>query len=101
MPKHSKKKEVRLYTKNFRRVKSHAATTIDYDPKAKIIEIEFKTGEIYHYCDAKRSEWNKMIEFAAKKEGLGTYVNQVFKKPYYSGERKFYKLDVIPEHSDV
>ena len=91
------KYELRLGTKNFRRVTSDAVASIDYSPGAKIIEIEFKDGEIYHYLNAKKTEWNKMIGFAGRKKGLGGYVNQGFKEPYKSGERKYYKLNVIEE----
>jgi hypothetical protein len=41
----------RLNTKNFRRVNSQAIISIDYYTKLKIVEIEYKTGKIYHYLD--------------------------------------------------
>ncbi|MEP6683879.1 MAG: KTSC domain-containing protein [Parafilimonas sp.] len=86
---------IRLRTDNFRKVTSKAIANIDYDREAKIIEIKFKDGEIYHYLDAKKTEWNRMIEFADKEKGLGAYINQVFKEPYKTGRRKYYKLDEI------
>jgi hypothetical protein len=85
----------RLQTGNFRKVISDAVHSIDYSPALKIIEVEFKGGDIYHYLDVKKSEWNKMIECADKKEGLGGYINQVFKEPYKKGERSYYRLNVI------
>jgi hypothetical protein len=88
---------VRLRTKNFRRVRSNAVDSIDYSAKVKIIEVEFKGANIYHYLNVKRTEWDKMIEFADKGEGLGVYINQVFKQPYDKGERKYYKLHIIRE----
>lgn len=87
----------RLSTKNFRKVRSHAVASIDYNPKARIIEIEFKEGEVYHYLNTRKTEWNTIIAFAGKGEGLGAYINQVFKEPYNRGERKYYKLNVIEE----
>jgi hypothetical protein len=95
------KYEVRLRTKNFRRVKSEAVKSIDYEPTEKIIEIEYTTGETYHYRDAKRKEWNKMMEFANKGEGLGGYINEVFKEPYKKQERDSYKVNLIPEDLDA
>jgi hypothetical protein len=86
-----------LHTKNFRRVTSKAITGIDYNAKAKIIEVEFKDGEVYHYLNAQIREWDKMMEFADKKKGLGAYINQVFKEPYKRGKIKYYKLNVIGE----
>ena len=91
------KQALRLRTKNFRYVTSRAVTAIDYNARAKIIEIEFREGEVYHYLNAKKTEWGTLLQFAAKKEGLGVYVNTVFKKPYENGERKYYKLNVIEE----
>jgi hypothetical protein len=88
---------VRLQSGNFRTVTSDAVETIDYSPEAKIIEIEFKNEDVYHYLDAKKTEWNKMLEFADKKKGLGGYVNQVFKVPYKKGKREYYKLNIIEE----
>jgi hypothetical protein len=92
-----KKHALRLRTKNFRRVTSEAVASIDYSPATKIIEVKFKDGEIYHYLNTKKTEWNKMIEFADKGKGLGAYINQVFKEPYKTGERNYYKLNVIEE----
>jgi nitrogen fixation/metabolism regulation signal transduction histidine kinase len=91
------KSVLRLRTKNYRRVISEAISNIDYNAKLKIIEIEFKDGEVYHYLNAKKSEWNKMIEFADKGKGLGAYINQIFKEPYKTGERKYYRLNAIEE----
>lgn len=81
---------VRLNTKNFKRVKSDAALSIDYYPKSKIIEIEYPNNEVYHYLKTNYKEWNKLIELANKGKGLGTYINQEFKKNH-----DFYKLIVI------
>ncbi|MBV9963333.1 MAG: KTSC domain-containing protein [Parafilimonas sp.] len=76
----------RLQTRNFRPVTSGAILSIDYSPKNKLVEVEFKDSDIYHYLDAKKKEWEKMLEFVRKKEGLGGYVNSVFKDPYNKGE---------------
>jgi hypothetical protein len=51
----------RLHTKNFRRVTSEAAISIDYYPELKIIEIEYQTGKIYHYLNMNNNVWNKFL----------------------------------------
>lgn len=88
----------RLQSKNFRTVTSEAVDSIDYNPKAKIIEIEFKGGDVYHYLDAKNAEWKKMLGFVQKKKGLGAYVNQLFKEPYKKGERRYYRLIALEKN---
>ena len=40
----------RLGTKNFRKVTSEAALSIDYSPKRKIIEIEYKPVKFIITC---------------------------------------------------
>ena len=81
---------IRLNTEHFRKVKSHAALSIDYDERSKIVEIEFVNHEVYHYLKTNKKEWNKFIEFSKETEGLGAYINQVFKKKH-----DYYKLIVI------
>ena len=78
---------VRLNSNYFRKVKSHAVVSIDYDERLKMIEIEFVNKEVYHYLNTNHKEWNKFIEFSNKGEGLGAYINQVFKKKH-----DYYKL---------
>ncbi len=77
----------RLNSKNFQRVESHAALSIDYDQKLKIIEVEYINKEVYHYLKTNNKEWKQFIELANKSEGLGAYINQYFKKKY-----DYYKL---------
>ena len=82
----------RLHSKNFRRVNSHAAFSIDYDEKKKIIEIEYKTGKIYHYLNMSKTIWKKILSFADKGKGLGTYINQEFKKMINEDNYDYYEL---------
>ena len=82
----------RLHSKNFRRVNSHAAFSIDYDEKKKIIEIEYKNGRIYHYLDMSKAAWNKILSFVDKGKGLGTYINQKFKKMIDEENYAYYEL---------
>lgn len=81
----------RLNTENYKEVKSAAATSIDYYPKLKIIEIEFSSGSIYHYLNVKKPVWNKFLAFAAKGKGLGEFISQ-FKQPYNDGVERYYEL---------
>lgn len=89
----------RLHTINFRRVTSEAAISINYYEKLKIIEIEYKTGKIYHYLNMNKKMWNKFLEFANKGKGLGTYINQDFKHMINENNYDYYELIVTPNHS--
>ncbi len=89
----------RLYTKNYKRVNSDAAFSIDYYTKLKIVEIEYKTGKIYHYLNINKKIGNKFIAFANKGEGLGTYINQDFKKMIEENNYDYYELIPHPNPS--
>lgn len=82
----------RLHTKNFRRVSSEAAISIDYDSKLKIIEIEYKTGKTYQYLDMNKKVWNRFLEFADKGKGLGAYINQDFKCVVDENDYDYYEV---------
>ena len=88
----------RLHTKNFRRVTSEAAISIDYYPKLKIIEIEYKTGKIYHYLNMNKKVWNTFLELANKGKSLGTYINQDFKNMINENNYDYYELIVVSNH---
>ena len=91
---------LRLNTKNFRTVQSHAALSIDYDNRLGIIEIEYVTKEIYHYLKATEGDWKKFIFYANKLEGLGGYISE-FKKKYEHDMYDYYKLIVISSPESV
>lgn len=86
------KYEKRLYTKHFRQVTSRAITSIDYNAKSKILEIEFKTGHIYHYLDISKNIWKKILEFADKGKRLGVYINQDFKTMVEEEKKDYYEV---------
>jgi len=92
----------RLYTKNFTRMHSEAIATADFDEKNKIIELEWRDdpdNKIYHYLDAKKSEWKKILELGKEQgHGLGAYLNKIFKNPYTTPKRDYYEL--ITEKTD-
>ena len=89
----------RLHTINFRRVTSEAVISIDYYEKLKIIEIEYKTGKIYHYRNMTKDIWNKFLVFADKSKGLGTYIDQDFKQMIDDNNYDYYELIVTANHS--
>ena len=82
----------RLNTINFRKVTSEAATSIDYNPKLKIIEIEYQTGRIYHYLNMNEKVWSKFLELANKGNGLGIYINRDFKTMIDENNYDYYEL---------
>ena len=82
----------RLHTRNFRRVTSEAAISVDYHSKLKIIEIEYKTNKIYHYLQMNKKVWNKFLEFANKGKGLGIYINRDFKIMIDENNYDYYEL---------
>ena len=90
----------RLHTKNFRRITSEAAISIDYYSKLKIIEIEYKNGKIYHYLNMNKKVWNKFLEFANKGKGLGAYINQDFKYMIDENNYGYYELIVVPKYTN-
>ncbi len=85
----------RLNTKNYRRVTSDAVISIDYYTKLKIVEIEYKTENIYHYLRINKDTWGKFLEFADKGKGLGTYINKNFKEMVVENNCDYYELIVI------
>ena len=88
----------RLHTINFRRVTSEAAISIDYHPKLKIIEIEYKTGKVYHYLHMNKKIWDTFLEFANIGEGLGAYINRDFKKMIDERNLDYYELIVAGKY---
>lgn len=85
---------LRLSTKNFRPVSSHAARSIDYNKKLKIIEIEYISKDIYHYLMVTDADWKKFIFYANKMEGLGEHISK-FKKAYEGQKYNYYKLIIM------
>jgi hypothetical protein len=95
----------RLYTKNFTTTNSRAVASADFDEKNKIIELEWRDdpeNKIYHYLDAKKAEWKKIIELGmVQGHGLGEYLNKYFKNPYTTPKRDYYELIVDGKHEDL
>jgi hypothetical protein len=90
----------RLHTINFRRVTSEAAISIDYHPKLKILEIEYKPGKVYQYLHIDKKIWDTFLDFANIGEGLGAYINQDFKKMIDENNIGYYELIVAGKHTN-
>ncbi len=82
----------RLHTGNFIKVSSEAITDIDYDPSKKIIEIAYSGEKIYHYTKMNRKMWDKFLTIIKKKESIGTYINQQFKKMIDEKNIEYYEV---------
>src|SRR4051794_32821497 len=97
------KRGERLYTKNFTKTQSTAIASADFDEKNKVIELEWideDENRIYHYEKASKTEWKKIVELGKiKGNGLGAYLNRVFKNSYDTPKRDYYELivDEVPE----
>jgi len=97
------KRRERLFTKNFTEMNSEAIATADFDEKNKIVELEWRdepVNRIYHYEKATKTEWKKIVELGKiKGNGLGAYLNRVFKNSYDTPKRDYYELivDEVPE----
>ena len=64
----------RLNTKNFMRTNSDAIRSIDYDPKSKILEVEFRDeNKIYHYLKVEKSIWKK-FSIKSKPKNLWAHI---------------------------
>ena len=92
----------RLRTHNFKPVHSRAVNSIDYDQRLKIIEIEYKSGDVYHYKNMNKKEWEILLEIIKNPKGLGEYLNKKF-KPRFESSTKFiyYRLIVVSDTSEL
>jgi len=90
------KRGERLYTKNFTKTQSTAIASADFDEKNKVIELEWideDENRIYHYKSSTKAEWKKIVELGKiKGDGLGAFINRVFKNPYETPKRDYYEL---------
>jgi hypothetical protein len=48
-------------------VKSSKISSIGYDPKSKILEIEFHSGRIYQYLNVPKSEYKGLMSASSHK----------------------------------
>ena len=59
-------------------VKSSAITSIGYDEKTRILEIEFKNGTVYRYKEVPRHIYDEL----RKADSAGAYVNANIRDKY-------------------
>ncbi len=52
-------------------VNSSAIFSVGYDVQARVLEIEFKNGQVYRYKEVPRNVYDELM----KAESIGTYVN--------------------------
>jgi hypothetical protein len=86
------KRRKRINTSNYRVVTSRAIVNVDYDPERKIIEVQFTTGQIYHYENARAEQWSRILSLIPRKKGLGGYINTEFKRYFETGPGDYYQL---------
>lgn len=63
-------------------VTSSNVASMAYDSKSRILEVEFKGGEIYHYFDAPVSVWTELRRRQRTGESIGKYLNSHVKGIY-------------------
>ncbi len=56
-------------------VDSTAIRKLRYDPKRKLLDIDFNSGKIYRYPNVKVREYRKLLTA----DSAGTYINKIFK----------------------
>ena len=59
-------------------VDSSVIATVGYDPDDRILEVEFRTGRLYHYFDVPASRYAALM--AA--ESIGHYFNVAIRDKY-------------------
>ena len=59
-------------------VKSSAITSMGYDERNRVLEIEYKNGTVYRYREVPRSVWDEL----KRSDSLGAYVNANIRDKY-------------------
>jgi hypothetical protein len=60
-------------------VQSSNLRSVGYDPSSKVLEVEFKSLEVYQYFDVPRSVYDGLMNA----DSHGTYLNQYVKEARY------------------
>ena len=68
--------------------KSVTTRMINYSFEKKILEVEFKSGEVYHYISVPPDVWEKYRDVVLSGESSGTYLNLNVRNNY-----EFYNVD--------
>lgn len=59
-------------------VKSTAITSMGYDERNRILEIEYKNGSVYRYKEVPRHVWDEL----KRSDAIGAYVNANIRDKY-------------------
>ena len=70
--------------KNYLRTPASTATNyLNYSEKDKILEIEYKQGNIYQYLNVPMKHWLQYREAVISGDSSGVYVNKLIKEAGY------------------
>jgi len=61
---------------------SSSIHAVGYDPTAKTLQVQFKTGSIYEYLDVPMEVYETLMSISASGESIGKYFNQNIKNLY-------------------
>ena len=61
-------------------VDSSVISSVGYDERAHVLEVEFRTGRLYHYYDVPRAEYDALLAASS----VGSYFNREIRTKYKS-----------------
>ena len=64
-------------------VSSSAISSVGYDPKAKVLELEFSSGGVYDYYEVPRKVYTALMSAGSK----GRFVSEQIRGQYRSEKR--------------
>lgn len=59
-------------------VESESVRTVGYDPRSRVLQVEFQNGAIYHYLDVPEPEWQALLQA----ESIGRFITHRIKDSY-------------------
>lgn len=59
-------------------VESEAVRSVGYDPRPRVLQVEFENGAIYHYLDVPEPEYQALL----RAESIGRFVTHRIKANY-------------------
>ena len=59
-------------------VKSSAITSMGYDDRTRVLELEYKNGTVYRYREVPRHVWEEL----KRSDSIGAYVNANIRDKY-------------------
>jgi hypothetical protein len=63
-------------------VKSSALTSMGYEDRTRILELEYKNGTVYRFKDVPRPIWEELKRLASSGGSIGAYVNANIRDKY-------------------